>query len=427
MEEPTKSKQVGWGGYAYFLGLDWAQDHHAIVVLAPDGQKVLDLQITHDAEGWQSLRKKLVERAGADLSIVAATVETTCGPAVERLFELGCALYPINPKAGQRYRERKVPGGGKSDPLDAWCFADALRTDGHAWRRLAPEDPRIQELRLLCRDECHLIRQRTALVNQLRQALLEYYPAALEAFDDWTVPGPWDFVLRFPTPAALVQAGRRAWEKFLHSHHLYRPTTYAKRLEIFDRAQQFCGTAPVTRAKSLLAVSLAQQLGTVQRQLNEYRERITQLFQEHPDHEFFGSLPGAGGTLAPRLLSECGQDRQRFEDHEALQCYAGTAPVSFQSGQLHVVRFRRACNRDLRAAVHLWADCSRKTCTWAQVYYEHKRQQGKSHACAIRCLGQRWLKILWKLWQTRQPYDEQVHTRNQVRHGSWVLTLAAAK
>jgi transposase len=427
MERQTTSKQTGWGGYACFLGLDWAQDHHAVVTLAPGGQIVLDMQIAHDAEGWQSLRQKLMELAGADLSVVAATVETTCGPAVERLFELGCAIYPINPKAGERYRERKVPCGGKSDHLDAWSFADALRTDGHAWRRLSPEDPRVQELRLLCRDERHLVGQRTALVNQLRQALQEYYPAALEAFDDWTVSPPWDFIVRFPSPAELVKARKRAWEKFLHTHQLYRPSTYAKRLEIFARAQQFCGTEPVTKAKSLLAVSLAKQLKVLQRQLDDYRERIEQLFREHPDHDLFGSLPGAGSMLAPRLLSECGQDRQRFEDHEALQCYAGTAPVSFQSGQIHVVHFRWACNRQLRAAVHLWADCSRKQCTWAQVYYQHKRQEGKSHACAIRCLGQRWLKILWKMWQTRQPYDEQLHTRNQVRHGSWVLALGTAK
>ncbi len=427
MERQTTSKPKGWGEYVYFLGLDWAKDHHAVVTLAPDGQIVLDVQIAHDAEGWQSLRKRLMALAGTDLSVVAATVETTCGPAVERLFELGCAIYPINPKAGQRYRERKVPCGGKSDHLDAWSFADALRTDGHAWRRLSPEDPRVQELRLLCRDERRLIGQRTALVNQLRQALQEYYPAALEAFDDWTISPPWEFVIRFPSPAELVQAGKRAWEKFLHCHKLYRPNTYAKRLKIFAQAQRFCGTEPVTKAKRLLAVSLAKQLKVLQGQLNDYRERIEQLFAEHPDHDLFGSLPGAGDMLAPRLLSECGQDRRRFEDHEALQCYAGTAPVSFQSGQIHVVHFRWACNRELRAAVHLWADCSRKQCTWAQVYYQQKRQEGKSHACAIRCLGQRWLKILWKMWQTRQPYDEQLHTRNQVHHGSWVLALETAK
>lgn len=105
-------------------------------------------------------------------------------------------------------------------------FADALRTDGHAWRQLKPQDPRIKELRLLCRDEIDLIGQRTAFVNQLREALKEYYPAALEAFDDWTSPAPWDFIQQFSTPQALEKAGKRRWEKFLHTHRLYDTRTY---------------------------------------------------------------------------------------------------------------------------------------------------------------------------------------------------------
>jgi transposase len=136
---------------------------------------------------------------------------------------------------------------------------------------------------------------------------------------------------------------------------------------------------------------------------------------------------GIGQKLGPRLLGEFSDDRDRFPVYEGLQCYAGTAPVSFQSGQIHRVRFRYACNKNLRAAVHLWANLSRKKCAWAQVYYNQKRLEGKSHACALRCLGQRWLKILWKMWQTKTPYDEQMHTRNQIKHGSWVLALTASK
>ena len=138
--------------------------------------------------------------------LLAAAIETTCGPAVEQLLELGCTVYPLNPKSAQRYRDRKAPSGVKTDRLDALSFADALRTDGHAWRQLKPQDPRIQELRLLCRDEIELIGQRTAFVNQLREALREYYPAALEAFDDWTLLSPWEFIQQFPTPQALEKA-----------------------------------------------------------------------------------------------------------------------------------------------------------------------------------------------------------------------------
>ncbi|MHC4540192.1 MAG: transposase, partial [Planctomycetota bacterium] len=294
-------------------------------------------------------------------------------------------------------------------------------------RALNPEDPKTQELRLLCRDETSLIEQQTTLVNQLQQALDEYYPAVLEAFDDWTCPSSWAFIARFPTPQGLKKAGKRRWEKFLHTHRLYRPQTYRKRLEIFAGATEFCGSDAVTNAKSMLAVSLAKQLRLLEQQLKAYRERIEAIFQEHCDYGIFASLPGVGEKLGPRLLSEFSDDRDRFPTYEGLQCYAGTAPVSFQSGQIHRVRFRYACNKNLRAAVHLWADLSRKKCAWAQVYYQQKRLEGKSHACALRCLGQRWLKILWRMWQTKMPYDEQMHTRNQIKHGSWVLALTASK
>jgi hypothetical protein len=220
-----------------------------------------------------------------------------------------------------------------------------------------------------------------------------------------------------------VKAGRRRWEKFLHAHKLWRPQTVDKRLAIFARADQFCGGPVVTRAKSRLAVSLVKVLRTLQSQLEAYRAEIERLFAQHPDQELFGSLPGAGDKLAPRLLSEVGADRSQYPDAQGLQCLAGTAPVSFQSGQIRKAKIRWHCNSHLRHAVHLWSACSRKCCAWAAVYYRAQREKGKSHACALRCLGQRWLKILWKMWQSGQTYDETLHALNQQRHGSWLLQL----
>jgi transposase len=325
--------------------------------------------------------------------------------------------------APTKYRERKAPSGVKNDQLDAWALADALRMDGREWRALAPEDPLIQELRLLCRDEVALIEERTALVNQLRAALREYYDAALEAFDDWTMPSSWAFLIAFPTPRELSAAGKRKWEKFLHTHRLWRPQTAEKRLQIFACAADWPRNEAVTRAKSRLAVSLAKMLQLLERQLDEYRAAIQALFKKHPDHDLFGSLPGAGDKLAPRLLSEIGEDRGRFDSAQSLQCLAGTAPVSYQSGQMHSVKMRRACSGHLRHAVHLWASCSLPECGWALTYYRSHREKGKSHAQALRCLGQRWLEILWKMWQSRTRYDAELHARNQQKHGSWVIQI----
>src|SRR5665213_1790213 len=352
------------------------------------------------------------------------TIETCCGPAVERLLEAKLAVFPLNPKAAERFRDRKAPAGAKSDRLDAYCFADALRSDGHAWRALRPADPLTAELRLLCRDEVALIGQRTALVNQLQAALHEYYPTAIAAFDDWTLSGAWEFILAFPTPHHLASAGKHKWEKFLHAHKLYRPQTAAKRMELFKAAAKSASPNPaVTAAKSLLAITCAKQLGTLQTQLDEYRARSNELFARHPDHDLFGSLPGAGEKLAPRLLAEIGADRAVFDDPESLQCYAGAAPVTRQSGRSRHVVIRRACNLHLRATLHLWADLSRFKTPWAQAYYKQKREQGMLHAAALRCLAMRWLKILWTMWADRKTYDGERHLRDQLHHGSWVIKL----
>jgi len=284
-------------------------------------------------------------------------------------------------------------------------------------------DPLTLQLRLLCKDEVALIQQRTLLVNQLQQALVEYYPAALEAFDDWTAPFTWDFVIQFSTPRALVQAGKRRWEKFLHSQKLWRPETAEKRLAIFAQADQFQTSAPIVKAKSQLAVSLGKLLRTLQEQLDLYRQQIEALFKDHPDHDLFGSLPGAKKVLAPRLLAAVGSDPERFGDHQVLQCLAGTAPVSYQSGQINKAKIRWACDKFLRQTIHLWADCFRKASAWGQTYYQHKRQQGMSHASALRCLGQRLLKIVFKMIADKKPYDAELHARNQLKHGSWLITL----
>lgn len=402
----------------HFAGFDWASDHHDIIVLDAHGKMVADFKIEHSAAGWRLWREKIA--AYPQLGIA---IETSFGMIVEQLIDSGVAVYPVNPMSARRYRERKHPSGTKTDRHDAWALADALRTDGHAWRTLSVKDPIIEELRILCRDEVALIEERTALINQLRQALREYYPTALEAFEDWTSTNAWSFIEHFPSTDALIKAGKRRWEKFLHSHRLGRPESYEARMAAFAKAGEWTLSSSIVKAKSLYAVAKVKQLRTLDAQLDEYRRRIEALFASHPDSGMFGSLPGAGPKLAPRLLSEIGSDRSLFDDAQGLQCIAGTAPVSYQSGKIAKVQMRRICNRNLRHTMHMLADKSREKCTWASIYYDELRKRGKSHAQALRSLGQRWLKIIWKMWQTSACYDAELHMKNQLNHGSWVLKI----
>ena len=407
-----------WQDITHFAGFDWAKDHHAVLIVDTQGQIVADFEFEHSLEGWQ----RLVKETSAYPNLAVA-IETSQGAAVDQLLQRQYAVYPVHPVAAESYRQRKAPSGTKTDHLDAWGLADALRVDGHGWRVLQPMDPVTEQLRLLCRDEVVLIEQRTALVNQLQQALAEYYPAALEAFNDWTDGFTWEFVLEFPTPQALVKAGKRRWEKFLHTHKIWRPETAEKRLKIFAQADQFKGSPAIVRAKSQLAVSLAKLLRTLRQQLDLYRKEIEALFKDHPDHDLFGSLPGAKKVLAPRLLAAIGVNPDRYGSQEVLQCIAGTAPVSYQSGKIHKVHVRWACDKFVRHTVHLWADCFRKATVWGQAYYQKKRAEGMNHACALRCLGQRLLKILFRMLTTKMPYNAELHAQNQQKHGSWVLQL----
>jgi transposase len=418
MQKPKKTGMKSWQEITHCAGFDWAKDHHVVVVVDHQGQIVADFEFEHSLEGWQSFADKT-----SAWPHLAVAIETSQGAAVDQLLQRQYTLYPVNPIAAQSYRERKAPSGTKTDHLDAWSLADALRADGQGWKALQPMDPLTQQLRLLCRDEVSLIEQRTALVNQLQQALLEYYPSALQAFDDWTDSFTWDFIVEFPTPGALVKAGQRRWEKFLHTHKLWRPETTPKRLELFAKADQFQASDPIVRAKSQLAVSLCKLLRTLAQQLELYRKQIAALFEAHPDHDLFGSLPGAKKVLAPRLLAAIGSDPTRYGDQQVLQCLAGTAPVSFQSGKINKVHVRWSCDKFLRHTVHLWADSFRKASAWGQAYYQKKRREGMTHACALRCLGQRLLKIVFRMISDKKPYDAEFHACNQQKHGSWVLKL----
>ena len=169
-----------WNEITYYGGFDWARDHHDVVIVDRRGQIVADFAIEQTAEGWPRWREQV---ASLEAENLAECLETSQGMVVEQLLESGVTVYPIAPVSSKAYRERKAPSGTKTDRLDAWSLADALRLDGHSWKALAKEDPLIAELRLLCRDEIALIEERTALLNQLQSALQEYYPAALEAFD----------------------------------------------------------------------------------------------------------------------------------------------------------------------------------------------------------------------------------------------------
>jgi hypothetical protein len=258
-------------------------------------------------------------------------------------------------------------------------------------------------------DECALIGQRTALVNQLQAALKEYYPSALEWFSDWTSPTAWDFVLTFPRPEALQRASRRKACGFLRAHHTCLPVgmvgltpLWQGRVDQRDQAAAWPSDPPTVEAKEFLAVALAKQLRTLQANLEAYRKRIEELYQQHPDAFLFSSLPGAGPKLGPRLLTHFGTDRDRFtpacrrgRSAQSLQQLSGTVPVTRQSGRRRDVVIRRACQKPFRKTMHLFAFQTIERSAWARAFYDQARQAGQPHSLALRNLASKWPLSLW--------------------------------
>ncbi len=395
----------------WFAGIDWADRHHDIVVIDEAGRKVAQLRIAHTPEGLQKLVAFL--RGIAPLDQMACIIETKHGLLITALLEAGLPLYPVNPKTIDRKRSAS---GAKTDLIDAYLLAKHGRSELADLRRLEPDSPKIAELKALTRDQDSLIQSQTRLVNQLTACLKAYYPVALKLFSKLQQRATLLFLQTFPTPqqaaaasveqlkAVLKQAGHTSAEKVAPKifAQLHQPELVADSVTI--------------RTKSRLMLALVAQLLPLLDQIAAYDEEITALFLTHEDNVVFGSLPGAGKRLAPRILAEWGDDRARYEAAESIAALAGTSPVPFESGSYATVHQRFACIKPLRNALHQFAWQSTQQEGWASDYYDRKRKEGKSHSMAVRALANVWVRIIFAIWHKREAYQSAIFETAQRLH-----------
>lgn len=387
-----------------WAGVDWGDTSHSLCVVDGDGKKVLLVEVPHTAEGLEEMIAKLREFA----PVGGVAIETKRSLLVQKFIEAGFVVYPINPKVSKAWRDGWSPASPKTDPHDAHMLADGLQHRHGNLRPLSQDDPLTRELSMLCADESRLICERTALVNRLRATLKEYHPAALEWFSDWTTPTSWNFILKFPKPADLAGAPAKKLTGFLKTHNIGISPLWQQRIDGRKKASEWPGDVATIEAKSFLAVAIAKQLRTLHASLTEYRKRIEKLFDDHPDSDIFTSLPGAGAKLAPRLLSGFGSQRDRYDCAKAVQQLSGAVPVTESSGSRKHVKFRRACQKDFRKTMHQFAWQSVERCVWAKAFYKAARSKGQTHNLALRNLAAKWIKIIYRMWVDKKPYDESV-------------------
>ncbi len=397
------------------VGIDWADAEHVYCLMDDTGSILETGTIPHSAEGLARLATSIRTHAKEPDEIYVA-LETAHGPLAGMLLEHGFTVYPINPKAVDRHRERFRVAGAKSDLRDAWCLATLLRTDRALYRPLRPDSEAAQELRTLTRDRAELVRTRTMLSNQLTACLKAYFPEFLALFADPDRPVALALLRTFPTRDALHAASVKRLETFLRKHHYPGSADKAREIHAALSQPAFRIAPVVIRTKARLATTLVQQSMTLGQEIEAYDAEIQRILQIHPDGELYRSLPGAGDLLAARMVGELGDNRDRYPEAAVAQCEAGTAPITKASGTTRTVRFRRACIHPLREVMWQFAFCSLRYCPWANAYYRRARKRGKKHAEAVRMLGNVWLRIIIAMRRDHRPYDEAIFLKAREAH-----------
>lgn len=390
-----------------YLGVDWADAEHAVWVEDEAGTKVMSRTVAQTVDGLAEFGRWLDERRAAGRELWAA-IERPEGRIVEFLLDHGVVVFPINPKAVDRARDRFRMSGAKSDPFDARVLATFLRTDHGHLSPLRPSSEAAQELKGLTRDYTRQVRQQTRVLNQLTATLKAYYPRALDVIDDLKSRWGRDFLHDYPTPAALTTLTARRWQRWARGHRL--SAERATQLGAILERPQLPVPAHVVRVQARRVRALLEQLGVTVGTVEAYREAIEDFFGRMPAAEWARSLPGGrSGTTVPRLYAELGDATGRWQNFRHLQGHAGAVPVTDRSGKHLLVMFRLACNTHLRDAVQQFALQSLKMSEWARAYYDRCRSRGHRHHHALRALGAKWLKIIFVLWSRQIAYDETRH------------------
>jgi transposase len=391
----------------FFAGLDWGGSEHAVCVIDDSGRVVAQFAVSHDDAGLRELRRRLAGIAAAETIPIA--VERPTGLIVDTLVDAGHPVFPVHPNVARACRPRYRAAAAKSDAGDSYLLADVLRTDGHRLRVLKPASDDLKALRALVRTRDDLVAHRLALANQLRALLDSFWPGATAVFADIDSSIALAFVSRYSTPQSAADLANEELEKFLRKHGYSGRRSSA---ELIDRlrsaAPGFAGTAEAD-AKGELVRVLAALLAGVVGELSKLSARIERAVSSLSDGKIIMAFPRAGRICAAQILAELGDQRERFASDAQLAAEAGVAPVTSQSGKRRGVFFRHACNHRLRAAITRFADNSRHESPWAADLYRRARARGCDHAHAIRILARAWVRVLWRAWYDRKPYQLELH------------------
>jgi transposase len=390
-----------------FLGDDWSEEHHDVELQDEAGRVLARAKLPEGMAGMARLHAMVGEYVGDDEDVtVRVGIETERGPWVQALLAAGYQVYAINPLQVARYRERHRVSGAKSDPADAHVISSMVRTDHHQLRPVAGDSPLAEAVKVVTRAHKTLIWERSRHVLRLRQALLDFFPAALIAFDDLTAPDTLELLAAAPEPAAAAALSVEQITVALKRARRRNRAVRAEQIATVLRGEQL-GQPPVVAAAYAATVRAQVAILTVlNTQIKVMEEQVEAHFGKHPDAKVYLSQPGLGLVLGARVLAEFGDDKQRYAHAKARKNYAGTSPITRQSGKRKVVLARWVHNDRLIDALGLQAFCALSVSPGARAYYDQLRARGIGHRAALRQLGNRLVGILHGCLKTGSMYNK---------------------
>src|SRR2546422_2536653 len=406
--------------FAAFVGIDWADAKHDACLQAAGSAKRECFQLEHTPEAIDAWVCTLRTRFNGQP--VAVCLELNKGPIVAALRKYDfLVLFPVNPFTLAKYREAFTPSRAKDDPTDAELQVEILVNPRDKLTPLTPQSPTMRALAQLVEHRRRLVGDKVRLTNRLTSALKNYFPHVLQWFQDKDTAIFCDFLSRWPTLKAAQLARRTTLESCFRAHHVRSADVITTRIEAIKSAMALTTDDGVITPNALLVQALVAQLRVTLQVIADFDTAIAQRAQEHPDFSCFDALPGAGAVFAPRLLVAFGAQRERFASAEELQQSAGIAPVTERRGKKSWVHWRLQCPTFLRPTCVEWAAESTPHAFWAQVYSQQQRDTGKAHQAAVRAFAFTWIRILFRCWQDRTPYDESVYLQALKRRSAPLL------
>jgi transposase len=406
--------------FVAFVGIDWADAKHDVCLQAAGATKREGLTLEHTPEAIEAWGSTLRTRFNGHP--IAVCLELTKGPLVSALRKYDfLVLFPINPLTLARYREAFTPSRAKDDPTDAELQLELLLTHRDKLQPLQPQSPIMRALDQLVEHRRRVVNDKVRITNRLTSTLKNYFPQVLHWFQDKDTPIFCDFLSRWPTLKAAQLARRSTLETFFRDHHVRSADVVAQRLHAIKAAIPLTTDEGVIAPHAVLVQALVNQLRVTLEAIETFDNAIAQRAQSHPDFPLFQALPGAGPVFASRLLVAFGEQRERYASAAELQKYAGIAPVTARSGKKSWVHWRLQCPKFLRQTFVEWAAESIRHSFWARVYYQQQRDKGKAHQAAVRALAFKWIRILFRCWQDRTPYDEAAYLNALNSRGSSLI------